>query len=100
MWRHRDHPVFTPLSGFFTGLVAAVLLPTVFGAVLSTMFSDRTTGELLPLSVVVLGIPLVLVAVPRTRRFGRYMLLGVVLTALVVLGVAALTLWILVSGEQ
>ena len=40
-----------------------------------------------------LAVPLGLVVAPRTRRFGLYMLIGMVATALVVLGVAALVLW-------
>jgi hypothetical protein len=50
--------------------------------------------------VVVLAVPLVLLAVPRARRFARYMLLGAVLTALVVGGVAALVLWYLMRVES
>ena len=34
-----------------------------------------------------LAVPIVLIAIPRTRRFGRYMLLGMLATAVVVIGV-------------
>ena len=44
--------------------------------------------------------PIGLLAVPRTRRFGIYMVLGMVLTALVVLGVAALVLYYLDQARQ
>ncbi|NHC22723.1 hypothetical protein G6553_05975 [Nocardioides sp. IC4_145] len=96
-WWHRDHPVFTPLSGFFTGLVAITLLPGIYAAVLGAMFSNERAEDLFPFVLVLLLVPLGLLAVPRTRRFGAYLLLGMVLTALVVAGVAALVLWVMVE---
>ncbi|MEV7428673.1 MULTISPECIES: hypothetical protein [unclassified Nocardioides] len=99
-WWHRDHPVFTPLSGFFAGLLAVTLLPGIYAAVLGALFDSDTAERLFPFVVVVLAVPLVLLAVPRARRFARYMLLGAVLTALVVGGVAALVLWYLMRVES
>ncbi len=96
-WWHRSHPVFVPLSGFFTGLVLVILLPAAFGAVLTLFLDDAAVESLLPAALAVFAIPLVLVVLPRTRRFGRYLGLGMILTALVVLAVAALTLWVLVQ---
>ena len=96
-WWHRDHPVFTPLSGFFTGLAAVTLLPGVYAAVLGAVFSTERAEDLFPLVAVLLVVPLVLLAVPRTRRVGAYMLFGMVLTAVVVAGVAALVLWLMVE---
>lgn len=96
-WWHRDHPVFTPLSGFFTGLVAVTLLPGLYAAVLGAMFSTERAEGLFPLVAVLLAVPVVLIALPRTRRFGAYMLFGMVLTAVVVAGVAALVLWLMVE---
>jgi hypothetical protein len=48
---------------------------------------------------VVFAVPLALIAIPRTRRFGRYMLLGMLATAAVVVGVAALVVWILIMTD-
>ncbi len=96
-WWHRDHPVFTPLAGFFTGLLFVLLVPSVYAAVLSAVADDETTSELFPFVLVALAVPVGLAVAPHTRRFGRYMLLGVVSTAVVVLGVAALVVWVLVS---
>lgn len=96
---HRDHPVFTPLAGFFTGLLVAVAVPGVFGALLSSFLDDESVARVFPFTLAVVGVPLVLLAVPRTRRFGKYMLFGMVLTAVVVVAVAALTLWILISND-
>ena len=98
-WWHRGHPVFTPLSGFFTGLVVVILIPGTFGALLSWLFEDQRAEELFPFSAIIFGVPLVLLAVPRTRRFGKYMLVGMVITAVVVLAVAALTIWLLIQND-
>ena len=48
---------------------------------------------------VALAVPLGLVAFSRTRRFGAYMLVGVVVTALVVAGAASLVLWLMVQRD-
>ncbi|WP_195849520.1 hypothetical protein [Nocardioides marmotae] len=99
-WWHRDHPVFTPLAGFFTGLVAVTLVPGVYAAVLGALFDTGTAEDLFPYVLVLLAVPLGLIAVRRSRRFGSYMLLGMVLTALVVAGVTALVLWAMVSTQS
>ena len=51
-------------------------------------------------ALVTLAVPIGLVIAPRTRRFGRYLLVGMVTTALVVGGVAALVLWYMVSHQS
>ena len=99
-WWHRDHPTFTALTGFFTGLVVVILVPGAFAAILRTLFDHDTAEELFPLVLVTLAVPIVLIAVPRTRRFGRYMLLGMLATAAVVIGVAALVVWILIQTDS
>ncbi len=98
-WWHRDHPVFTPLIGFFTGLVTVVLVPGLYAALLNQLFETHTAEDLFPFVAVILVVPLALMAARRSRRFGRYMLAGMLLTALVVVAVGALTLWILVQVE-
>lgn len=99
-WWHRDHPVFTPLTGFFTGLVSVILLPGLYAAVLGALFDTETAEDLFPFVLVILAVPLALLTVPRTRRFGGYLLLGMVLTAIVVMGVAALVVWYLVESQS
>ena len=98
-WWHRDHPTFSALTGFFTGLAVVIVVPGAFAAVLRALFDYDTAEELFPFVLVVLAVPLVLMAIPRTRRFGRYMLLGMLATAIVVLGVAALVVWILIKTD-
>jgi hypothetical protein len=96
-WWHRDHPTFSALSGFFTGLLFVALIPAVYVAVLSLMFDNDRVEELFPFVLVTLVVPLGLVVNKRTRRYGTYFWIGIVLTAVVVVGVAALVLWYLVD---
>lgn len=98
-WWHRDHPVFTSLAGFFTGLLFVILVPGVYAAVLSLLVETETAEDLFPLVLVALAVPVTLAIVPRTRRFGRYMLLGIVTTAVVVLVTAAIVIWVLYSTD-
>ena len=98
-WWHRDHPTFTAITGFFTGLAYIIVVPGLYAAILSWMFDDQQAEDLFPFILISLAVPLGLVVSPRTRRFGLYMSLGVVTTALVVIGVALLVLWILVYRD-
>ncbi len=99
-WWHRDHPTFAALSGFFTGLVFVLVIPAAFVGILSLMFDNSRVEELFPLVLVMLVVPLLLVLSPKSRRFGTYMWIGMIATALVVAGVAALVLYVLVHGES
>jgi hypothetical protein len=99
-WWHRDHPTFAALSGFFSGLLFVLLVPAVFVGVLSLLFDYDRVEELFPLVLVTLIVPLALVLAPRSRRFGIYMWIGIITTAIVVVGVSALVLYVLVNGES
>ncbi len=99
-WWHRDHPTFTALAGFFTGLLFVALVPAIYVGVLSLMFDNQKVEDLFPFVLVTLVVPLGLVANQRTRRFGTYFWIGIVLTAVVVVGVAALVLWYLVDHQK
>jgi len=99
-WWHRDHPTFTALTGFFTGLAYVIVVPGLYVAILTWLFDDKKAQDLFPFVVISLAVPIGLLVAPRTRRFGKYMLVGVVATALVVIGVAAIVLWVLVGREK
>lgn len=99
-WWHRDHPVFTPLAGFFTGLLCAIVVPGAFAAILGLIFDYDTVERLFPLVLVTLAIPLAMLVPHGTRRFARYLLIGIVSTLVVVLGVAALVIWCLVKFQS
>jgi hypothetical protein len=76
-WWHRSHPTFAGLVGFFTGVAFVIVVPGVYAAL----------------------VPLALLIPRKTRRFAEFMLLGVVLTAVVVAGTAALVIWVLVKTQ-
>lgn len=96
-WWHRDHPTFTALTGFFTGLAFVIIVPGLFAAILGLIFEYHTAEDLFPFVLVTLAVPLGLVIAPRTRRFGIYMLIGMATTALVIGGVAGVVLWYLIN---
>lgn len=98
-WWHRDHPTFTALTGFFTGMLFVTLVPGGFVAILRLLFEYETAEDLFPFVLITLVVPIVLLVLPRSRRFGKYLLLGMVLTTLVVLGVASLVLYFMVRAH-
>ena len=98
-WWHRDHPTFSALAGFFTGLVVVIVVPGLFAAVLRSMFEYETAEQLFPFVLLVFAVPIVLMAPSRTRRFGQYMLLGMLTTAAVIAVVAALVVWVLIAAD-
>jgi hypothetical protein len=98
-WGHRDHPTFTALSGFFSGMLFVTVIPGGFAGVLRLLFDYDTAEQLFPLVALSLVVPIGLLIAPRTRRFGLYMTIGMVVTALVVLGVASLVLYFMVRQQ-
>lgn len=99
-WSRHDHPVVTALAGFLAGLVFVTVVPGGWIGVLRLFLDYDRAEQLFPLVLVALVVPIGLVAAGRTRRFGLYMLLGMVTTAVVVLGVASLVLWLMVLVER
>ena len=99
-WWHRDHPVFVPLAGFFTGMAFIILVPGTYAAILKAMVGYERAEELFPFVLLTLVVPIGLLVPHRTRRFGRYMLFGVVATAIVVIGVAVGVLWFLLNRDR
>ncbi len=95
-WWHGDHPTFTALTGFFAGMLFVTLVPGGFAGALRLAFDYDTAEELFPFVLVFLALPIALLVVPRSRRFGIYFAIGMALTALVVLGVASLVLYFMV----
>jgi hypothetical protein len=96
-WWHRDHPTFTAIAGFFSGLVFATLVPGLFVATVRALTSERTAEEAFPFVLLFLVIPIALVAFPQTRRFGKYQFLGIFVTLLVIFGVGIFVLWFLMT---
>ena len=99
-WWHRDHPTFTAISGFFSGLVFATVVPGLFMATVRYFADDstaeRTAEEAFPFVLLFLVIPIAMVAFPQTRRFGTYLMLGIVVTLAVVIGVSTFVFWLMI----
>jgi len=98
-WWHRDHPTFIALAGFFSGMLSVMLVPGAYAGILRLLFEYDTAERLFPYILLILVVPAVLAVVPRTRRFGTYMLIGMALTTLVVLCVASLVLYFMVRSQ-
>lgn len=96
-WWHRDHPIFTPLTGFFSGLLFVLVVPGVYAGVLGSFLQPHQVRAVFPWLLVTLVVPAFLLARPHTRRFGGYFLLGMVATAIVVLGVGAFVVWMMMK---
>ncbi|KRB77288.1 hypothetical protein ASE01_11160 [Nocardioides sp. Root190] len=98
-WFHRGHPVFFPLAGFFTGMVSVIVVPGLYATIVKSVAGYERAEELFPFVVLLLVVPIGMLVPHRTRRFARYMLLGMVTTVVVVVGVAALVLWVLYKRD-
>jgi hypothetical protein len=99
-WWHRDHPTFTAISGFFSGLVFATVVPGLFMATIRFFADDstaeRTAEEAFPFVLLFLVIPIAAVAFPQSRRFGTYMFFGIVVALAVVFGVGTFVFWLMI----
>lgn len=98
-WWHHSHPTFAAISGFFAGMLFVTAVPGAFAGVLRLLFTYERAEDLFPWVAVFLVVPLGLLAARKTRRFGQYMAIGMLLTALVVAGVASLVLWFMVRAD-
>jgi hypothetical protein len=98
-WWHRSHPTFAALTGFFSGMLFVTALPGGFAAILRTLFSHETAEDLFPFVLIGLVLPIILLVKRKTRRFAIFMVIGMVLTSLVVLGVASLVLYFMVQSD-
>ena len=98
-WWHHSHPTFAAISGFFAGMLFVTALPGAFVGILRLLFDYDTAERLFPLVLVAMVLPISLLAKRKTRRFGQYMFIGMVITALVVLGVASLVLYFMVRAD-
>lgn len=98
-WWHRDHPTFFALTGFFSGLVLAAVLPAIFVGILRAVWDDRVAEEAFPFVLIFLALPISLIVFPRTRRFGGYLLFGMLVTLFVVFGVGTFVFWLMLNSS-
>jgi hypothetical protein len=98
-WWHHSHPTFAAISGFFAGMLFVTALPGAFVGILRLLFSHERAEALFPFVLLALLLPVGLLAKRKTRRFGTYMFIGMVITALVVAGVASLVVYVMVAAD-
>jgi hypothetical protein len=99
-WWHRSHPTFAGLMGFFTGVAFVIVVPGAYAGILSATVSEKTAQKLFPLVLVALIVPIAMLVPRKTRRFAQMMLLGLVATALVIIGTASLVIWVMVQLDK
>lgn len=99
-WWHRSHPTFAAITGFFAGMLLVTAVPGGLIGVLRLALPYDSVQQYLGLIALTLLLPVPLLAVRKTRRFGVFMLIGMVITALVVLGVASLVLYLMVQLDS
>ena len=97
-WWHHSHPTFAGITGFFAGMLFVTALPGAFAGILRLLFDYETAEQLFPLVLLALAVPIFMLIKRKTRRFAQFMFVGMVVTAMVVLGVASLVLYFMVDG--
>ena len=97
-WWHSSHPTFAGITGFFAGMLFVTALPGAFAGILRLLFTYETAESLFPFVLLALALPIFLLVKRKTRRFAQFMFVGMVVTALVVLGVASLVLYFMVDA--
>ncbi|GAB3034801.1 hypothetical protein GCM10011376_19890 [Nocardioides flavus (ex Wang et al. 2016)] len=97
-WWHHSHPTFAGITGFFAGMLFVTALPGAFAGILRLLFPYETAERLFPFVLVALVLPIGMLVARKTRRFAQFMFVGMVVTALVVLGVASLVLYFMVDA--
>jgi hypothetical protein len=97
-WWHHSHPTFAGITGFFAGMLFVTALPGAFAGILRLLFTYETAEALFPFVLIALALPIFLLVKRKTRRFAQFMFVGMVVTALVVLGVASLVLYFMVDA--
>ena len=97
-WWHHSHPTFAGITGFFAGMLFVTALPGAFAGLLRLLFDHETSEQLFPFVVLALALPIAMLVKRKTRRFAQFMFVGMVVTALVVGGVASLVLYFMADA--
>jgi hypothetical protein len=97
-WWHHSHPTFAGITGFFAGMLFVTAVPGAFVGILRLLFPYETAEKLFPFVLLALVLPIFLLVKRKTRRFAQFMFIGMVVTALVVLGVTSLVLYFMVGS--
>ena len=97
-WWHHSHPTFAGITGFFAGMLFVTALPGAYAGVLRLLFDHETSEQLFPFVLLALALPIALLVTRKTRRFAQFMFVGMIVTALVVGGVASLVVYFMADA--
>ena len=97
-WWHHSHPTFAGITGFFAGMLFVTALPGAYAGLLRLLFDHETSEQLFPFVLLALALPIVLLVTRKTRRFAQFMFVGMIVTALVVGGVASLVVYFMADA--
>ena len=97
-WWHHSHPTFAGITGFFAGMLFVTAVPGAFAGILRLLFPYESAEQLFPLVLLALALPIFLLVKRKTRRFAQFMFIGMLVTALVVLGVTSLVLYFMAGS--
>ena len=97
-WWHASHPTFAGITGFFAGMLFVTALPGAYAGLLRLLFNHETSEQLFPFVLLALALPIVLLVKRKTRRFAQFMFVGMIVTALVVGGVASLVVYFMADA--
>ena len=97
-WWHHSHPTFAGITGFFAGMLFVTALPGAYAGLLRLLFDHETSEQLFPFVLLALALPIALLVKRKTRRFAQFMFVGMIVTALVVGGVASLVVYFMADA--
>ena len=97
-WWHHSHPTFAGITGFFAGMLFVTALPGAYAGLLRLLFDHETSEQLFPFVLLALALPIALLVTRKTRRFAQFMFVGMIVTALVVGGVASLVVYFMADA--
>lgn len=91
-------PVRVAALGYLCGMLSVTVWPGGFTWLLGLFFTEDTAERLFALATLILVVPVALLAGGRTRRFGLYMVAGMVISVVVILAIAAIWTTFFVTG--
>ena len=97
-WWHHSHPTFAGIAGFFAGMLFVTALPGAYAGLLRLLFDHEASEQLFPFVLLALALPIALLVTRKTRRFAQFMFVGMIVTALVVGGVASLVVYFMADA--
>jgi len=87
------------VGGFFTGVAWVVIVPALLAAVIGAILNNAQPAFIAAGVLSVLP-PIVLLFIPKARRFGAFWLMGMAVTAIVLAGVCAAFIALLYASES